>query len=444
MKKLFALTILFVALAAGIVRYAGGTLPLPDVRKLPQLLKQAEDMLPEPEAQPKAARRSSQMEQTDTGKALQAAAETRALWVATAYAIDYPAEPTADADTLRARCDDMLDAAQAAGINTIYFQVRPAADALYPSKRFPWSRYLTGTCGQAPEGGFDPLACWTEQAHARGMKLEAWINPYRICAGEHAKSDFSSLPDSSPAKQHPDWVVRCDGGYYFNPGLPEVRQLICDGVEEIVKAYDVDGIQFDDYFYPSPSFDDADTYAAHGGGESRDDWRRENVNRLVQAVGETVHRSAKNPVCVFGISPSGIWRNKGVNVFGGSDTHGYEHYTSSYADSLKWIKNGWIDYICPQIYWEIGDEAADFDTLARWWARQVQGTQVRLVLGLAAYKIGSTEYTDVWRTDGCAEIARQLDLAHSIDGIDGCAVFSARNLTATDGLSDVLRQAWTQ
>lgn len=439
MKKLFVLTALFVALVGGIVWYSGGSAAL----ELPNLEKLAAQAKAEPEIGSAGTEDTQETGQAATKTSLlNSLTETRAVWVATAYAIDYPSEPTTDADTLKARCNEILDEAAANGCNTVYFQVRPAADALYQSELFPWSRYLTGTCGTAPGDDFDPLAYWAEQAHARGMKLEAWVNPYRICAGQNAKTDFDALPDTHPAKQHPDWVVQCDGGYYFDPGLAEVRQLICDGVEEIVSNYDVDGIQFDDYFYPSADFADEETFAASGTDRNLDDWRRDNVNQLVQAVSETVHKQAKNPICMFGISPSGIWRNKGVNAFGGSDTNGYEHYTSSYADSLTWIKNGWIDYICPQIYWEIGDTAADFDTLAHWWAQQVDGTDIKLILGLAAYKIGSTDYTDTWRTDGCAEISRQLSLAREIDGVDGCAVFSYRNLEQTDGLSDVLKAAW--
>lgn len=432
MKKLFVLILLFLALTCGMVWYSAGVSPVALLHVL------AEAAYTQPDSEPDAA---SEEDPSDDSASAEAT-ETRAVWVATAYAIDYPSAPTTDTDALKTRCNAILDAAQADGCNTIYLQVRPAADALYPSDLFPWSRYLTGSCGTAPADGFDPLAYWLQQAHARGLRLEAWVNPYRICAGQNAETDFASLPDSSPAVQHPDWVVSCDGGYYFNPGLAEVRQLICDGIREIVTGYDVDGIQFDDYFYPSTEFADANTYAAANTALSRDDWRRDNVNQLVQMVYQTVHGNAKNPDCVFGISPSGIWRNKGANAFGGSDTNGYEHYSSAYADSLAWIENGWIDYICPQIYWEIGNSAADFDTLAHWWALQVDGTEVDLILGLAAYKIGDAQYGAVWQDDGCAEIGRQIDLCRSIDGIRGCAVFSCRNLEQTAGLDSILRQKW--
>lgn len=430
MKKLFLLTIVFIVLVCGMVCYSTGYTPLDFLTILFSNSIVTEDT---EEGSGSASTKQYQ---------LSSVKETRAVWVATAYSIDYPSTQTTDESELKAECDEILDNIAACGGNTVYLQVRPSADALYPSSLFPWSRYLTGSCGTAPENGFDPLEYWISQAHARNLRLEAWINPYRICAGEYAKTDFNSLPSDSPAKQHPEWVVECEGSYYFNPGLPEVRQLICDGVAEIVSNYAVDGIQFDDYFYPSTDFDDADAYSACDTELSIADWRRDNVNQLVQQVGQTVHEKAIHSNCQFGISPSGIWRNKGINSFGGSDTKGYEHYTSSYADSITWIKNGWIDYICPQIYWHIGDNAADFETLANWWSRQVINTDVKLILGLASYKIGDETYGPVWKTDGCAEIGRQIDLSRSISGIHGCALFSYRNLTQTDGLRSVVTQQW--
>lgn len=358
-----------------------------------------------------------------------------AVWVATAYAIDYPAEPTENADELKAQCKTILDEVEEAGIDTVYFQVRPSCDALYPSDLFPWSRYLTGACGKAPSDSFDPLKYWVAQAHKRGLRLEAWINPYRVCAGSNAASDFQSLPDSSAAKQHSDWVVSYEGGYYFDPGIPEVRELIVSGVQEIVENYKVDGIQFDDYFYPGADFDDADTYAVYGNNASLDDWRRDNVNQLIQEVYKTVHSSAKNDDCVFGVSPSGIWKN-GSGGTDGSQTNGFSHYSECYADSITWIQNGWIDYLCPQIYWEIGNDAADFQTLTAWWAEQVRDTEIDLWIGLAGYKIDSTEYGSVWESDGVEEIVRQLELCQNTKNITGVALFSYQNLHNNKELSE--------
>lgn len=362
-----------------------------------------------------------------------------AVWVATAYAIDYPEEPTQSADELKEQCKTILDEIAAAGIDTVYFQVRPSCDALYPSALFPWSRYLTGTCDDAPSDSFDPLKYWLKQAHKRGLRLEAWINPYRICAGANAASDFETLPDSSPAKQHPDWVVSYDGSYYFDPGIPEVRALVVNGVQEIVENYRVDGIQFDDYFYPGTDFDDSDTYTAYGKNQALDNWRRDNVNELIQDVYQTVHTCAKNKDCVFGVSPSGIWKN-GTGGADGSKTTGFAHYSECYADSITWIQNGWVDYLCPQVYWEIGNDAADFQTLADWWSEQTRDTNVDLLIGLAGYKIGSSEYGSVWETDGVAEIVRQLTLCQDTKNIAGVALFSYQNLRNNEDLS----KKWTE
>ena len=363
-----------------------------------------------------------------------------ALWVATAYNIDYPSVPTDSVSQLKRECRDILDDAQSAGIQTVYFQVRPSCDALYKSDLFPWSSCLCGGAGQAPSGGFDPLRYWVKQAHKRGMRLEAWVNPYRICAGSNAAETFSSLPKSSPAKQHADWVVQYDGGYYFDPGLPEVRQLIVDGVQEIVENYRVDGIQFDDYFYPGEDFDDSNSYAAYGGDFSdKADWRRDNVNQLVQDVYTVVHDCAKQEGCVFGISPSGIWKN-GYGGDTGSNTRGFEHYSQCYADSVTWIQNGWVDYICPQVYWEIGNDAADFEELVNWWSGIVRGTDTELYIGLAAYKIGDAESGTVWESDGLSEISRQLKLCQKTSRVSGVAVFSCRDVMQSASLQKRLRK----
>ena len=425
MKKLVMLTVLFIVLVAGITQYSNGDFSL----YVPPQTQQKSTSEPKSKPKPKSA---SEPKPTSNAE------QTKAVWVATAYAIDYPSTPTTDAEALKQRCNQILDTAVKDGCNTIYLQVRPACDALYDSTLFPWSKYLTGHCDTAPNGNFDPLQYWTEQAHARNMKLHAWVNPYRICAGQNAKTDFDALPKTSPAKQHPEWVISCDGGYYFNPGIPEVRKLICDGVAEIVKQYDVDGIQFDDYFYPSTDFDDGKTFSTYGGKASLEDWRRDNVNQLIKSVHDVVHKQAKNPNCSFGVSPSGIWRNQSITVYNGSKTKGYEHYSSAYADSLTWIQNGWIDYICPQIYWEIGHDAADFDTLTHWWAEQVHDTNVNLIIGLAAYRINDGTSNKVWQSDGVGEIGRQIDLINTVSDTDGYAIFSYRNLETVDGLSNVL------
>lgn len=256
-----------------------------------------------------------------------------------------------------------LDALEKAGINAIIFQVRAEADALYKSSYEPWSRFLTGVQGQSPQ--WDPLQWMIDECHKRNMELHAWINPYRA-----KTKGTTALAPTHPYFQRPDLFVEYEGQLYFNPGLPENRQYICKIIRDIVTRYDIDALHMDDYFYPYPTpgvdFPDQLAFAEHGRGYAdKGDWRRENVNVLIKEIHETV-RECK-PWVKFGVSPFGIYRNK-KNDSNGSDTNGLQNYDELYADVLLWINNGWVDYNIPQVYWEIGHKAADYDTLVRWWA----------------------------------------------------------------------------
>lgn len=259
-----------------------------------------------------------------------------------------------------------LDNLQKAGINAIIFQVRAEADALYKSPYEPWSRFLTGVQGKAPSPMWDPLQFMIEECHKRNMELHAWINPYRA-----KTKGTGALSPMHPYNQHPEWFVQYAGQLYFDPGLPESRKYICKIVRDIVSRYDVDAIHMDDYFYPYPNpgedFPDNISFAAYGRGFTRRaDWRRDNVNVLIKEIHETV-RECK-PWVKFGVSPFGIYRNR-KNDPNGSETNGLQNYDDLYADVLLWVNNGWVDYNIPQIYWEIGHPAADYETLIRWWAR---------------------------------------------------------------------------
>lgn len=344
----------------------------------------------------------------------------RGAWVSTAYHLDYPSSPTADPQTLMTDAAAILDDFQAAGINAVFLQVRPSCDALYESALFPWSQYLTGTAGRAPAGGFDPLLYWIDEAHARGMQLHAWINPYRVSA--NAKS-VDELPDGSPARAHPDWVLTCSDGLWFDPGLPEVRQLVVDGAAEIALKYDIDGIQLDDYFYPE-GLDDSATYALYASEtETREDWRRANTAELIRALRDALR--VIDPDLRFGVSPSGIWANASTCPEG-SETAGYESYSSAYADTRAWVKNKLIDYIAPQIYWEIGHTRADFSVLVDWWCETVRGTGVALYIGCAAYRIEDSEQSGAWR--GFDELRRQITFCLSRPEVAGMLFFRASHV----------------
>lgn len=306
--------------------------------------------------------------------------ELRGIWVATVANIDFPKTQTKDPETLKKELVTIFENCANMGYNAVFLQVRPCSDALYKSEIFPWSKYLTGEQGAAPDDGFDPLEFAVGEAHKRGLELHAWINPYRI-----TKSPNDFLTDDNPAVKYPEIVLKdASGNLFYNPGNSRAIDLIVDGAVEIVKNYDVDGLHMDDYFYPSGAFDDSETYAPYA--EEYPDlgnWRRENVNKLVKSLDEKLHEA--RPDIEFGISPRGVWANKS-DVPDGSDTKGGGSYTTIFADSKAWVKNGWVDYIMPQIYWNIGYEIADYKILSDWWSDVVKGTDVKLYIGEAAYR----------------------------------------------------------
>ena len=257
-----------------------------------------------------------------------------------------------------------LDELQKDGVNAIIFQVRPECDALYASQIEPWSRFLTGQQGRAPQPYWDPLQWMIEQCHARGMELHAWINPYRA-----KTKTTTALATNHIAIRKPQSCFEYDGLMILNPGLPENRDYICTVVRDIVSRYDIDGLHMDDYFYPYPVAgqpipDDAAYQMYPNGITNKGDWRRHNVNLFVKQLYQTVHET--KPWVKVGISPFGIYRNKKNSPIG-SNTNGLQNYDDLYADILLWVNNGWMDYCVPQLYWEIGHKAADYDTLIKWW-----------------------------------------------------------------------------
>lgn len=304
------------------------------------------------------------------------------MWIATVANIDWPTRNNLTADQQRAELIDLLDRAASTGINTIVFHVRPAGDAVYASANEPWAILLTGVQGQSP--GYDPLAFAIQEAHARGLELHAWINPYR--AGN--TSDTLKLAAPHLFKTRRDLIRVYGGNIWMDPGEPDVLNHSIKVMEDIVSRYDIDGIHADDYFYPyvvngsdgKPlAFPDDATYQKYGGGMTRDDWRRDNVNRFVQRMYSAAH--AIKPTIKVGISPFGIWRPG----FPGSVT-GLDAYASIYADSRKWLQQGWVDYLAPQLYWAISAPNQSFTALYSWWRDQnPMGRHVWP--GLAAYRV---------------------------------------------------------
>ena len=313
--------------------------------------------------------------------------EVRACWVSSVGNLDFPTAKGLSEASLKKEIDTIVYNCKQIGLNTIFFQVRPMGDALYSSEVFPWSVYLSGQQGMAPENEFDPLDYFIKKAHTAGIELHAWINPYRIGTGTAV---WEKLSRDNPAVIHPEYTITSSTGVFYDPGQPEVRRLIVSGVTEIVKKYDVDGIHFDDYFYPYDlnGFDDENTYLKYGNGMSLGDFRRNSVDQLIKTVYTTIKTLNKN--VSFGVSPFGIWANQSVHPQG-SQTSGLSSYSEIYSDSKKWVEEGWLDYICPQIYWSFENKAAPFATLVDWWSDLCSGNKVDLYVGAALYRVGSNE-----------------------------------------------------
>lgn len=353
------------------------------------------------------------------------------IWVSTTLNLDYPSKGTTDSSLLKSEADTIINNCANMGITDIFFQVRPEADAFYKSDIYPWSQRLTGSQGIAPDNNFDPLEYWIKESHSKGIKLHAWINPYRIT--NNVGLTIESLALTNPARQNPEWVVACEGKLYFDPAIPEVQQLVISGVEEIVNNYDVDGIHMDDYFYPSNSFDDSRSYALYGNGMNKDDWRRENVNTLIKNLHNKIE-SLDNSV-EFGISPVGVWANK-KNHSLGSDTYGSESYYKNYADTRKWALEEWIDYIAPQIYWEIGNKTIDYKEAVTWWADTLKNSNTKLYVGLADYKCDGVASGSPWY-NGTA-INEQIALNKSIDKVSGEIHFRYKFVNNLPYLKDIV------
>ncbi|MFD7625849.1 glycoside hydrolase family 10 protein [Streptomyces sp. NPDC059851] len=359
------------------------------------------------------------------GSRRKAAAEFRGMWIASVENVDWPSGTGLDAGEQRDELTALFDAAVERRLNAVFLQVRPTADAMWPAAREPWSQWLTGRQGTDP--GWDPLGAAVAEAHARGLELHAWFNPYRVANG-HA--DPARLASSHPARRNPGWTVPYGGKLYYNPGLPEVRAFVQEAMLDAVSRYAVDGVHWDDYFYPYPvegeHFDDDDAYARHGAGfATRADWRRSNIDALVREMSERV-RSVR-PSARFGISPFAVWRNRDRDPLG-SDTRSLATYDDLYADTRTWVREGWIDYVVPQVYWHIGHPAADYAKLVPWWAQTVAGTDVDLYIGEALYRCDPDSATAAWRDP--AELSRHLAFARRYAEVRGHAYFSAKQVAA--------------
>ncbi|MCC4632113.1 MULTISPECIES: glycoside hydrolase family 10 protein [Xanthomonas] len=382
----------------------------------------------------------------------------RATWVASVLNLDWPSaassrmtDPVARVMVQQQELLTILDQAEALHLNTLVFQVKPCADALYRSAILPWSPVLTGVLGKDP--GFDPLAFLLHHAHARGIQVHAWLNPYRVSTDiSQATLEMLTTPsgDSPPSvyAHRPEWVGVAANRLVLDPGIPAVRRWICAVVAELIVRYDVDGVQFDDYFYSETAqspLDDAQTYARHGAGfADKGDWRRNNTYRLMRDVGRTIR--AIRPRVAFGVSPAGVWRNRQDDPLGSDTQAGAPSFDVAYADTRRWVREELVDYIVPQIYWPFARQIVRYDTIARWWADTVGNGRVQLYIGMALYKVGLANALEPdWAVaGGVPEIARQLDLNAALPQIRGCMLFRHGFLAMpqTAQVVDYLKLRW--
>lgn len=352
----------------------------------------------------------------------------RGAWIATVANIDWPSEQAVgNTEMQQSEMISLLDSLESIGINAIIFQVRPTSDALYYSELEPVSHWLTGKQGSwGEQTPWDPLAWTIEKAHERHMEVHVWLNPYRV---NLAKTDISQLAKDHVMRQHPEWFWEYNKQWYFDPGLDITREWICTVVGDIVDRYDVEAIHMDDYFYPYPSgklqLPDNKTFEKYPRGFTDiRDWRRNNVNMAIEEISRTIHEC--KPEVEFGISPFGVWRNIARDSTGSKTQAGITNYDDLYADIRLWIKNGWIDYVLPQLYWEIGKKVADYELLAHWWANEVKGTKCKLYIGMAPYRLEGAKSTTAWGNGN--EIGRQMRLNRTIEQISGECFYSTKPL----------------
>jgi len=358
--------------------------------------------------------------------------EFRAVWIATVDNIDWPSRGNYSTSMQKAEFIRQLDMHQRNGMNAVIVQVRPACDAFFPSDLEPWSEWLTGTQGKAPVPWYDPLQFMIEETHKRGMEFHAWCNPYRAVF----RVNRSSIAASHVSKVHPDWILTYGDTKYLDPGNKQVQLFVVSVIRDMLKRYDIDGIHFDDYFYPyriaGKEFPDNASFKKYGNGMDRDEWRRSNVDSVILMLSRAIRQTKKT--CKFGISPFGVWRNISQDPEG-SDTHaGQTNYDDLYADILLWLKNGWIDYVVPQLYWEFEQKNAPFGVLLDWWSKHSYGRPC--YIGLGYYRAGSNAY---WRDK--TQLPRQLTAIRNTPNVQGEVYFSSTSFFKNPyGWNDSLQQ----
>jgi uncharacterized lipoprotein YddW (UPF0748 family) len=358
--------------------------------------------------------------------------EFRGVWVATVDNIDWPTKGDYNSNSQKASFIKLLDMHQRNGINALVVQIRPCTDAFYPSPYEPWSQWLTGIQGRPPSPYYDPLAFMISETHKRGMVFHAWMNPYR--------AEFnifnSSLSATHITKVHPEWFLVYGDKRYFDPGNKEAQQYVTQVVADVVSRYDLDAIHFDDYFYPyriaGKEFPDEATFRKYGVGMKKDDWRRSNTDSIISKLSYAIKK--ENKKCQFGISPFGVWRNQDKDPIDGSKTIGAQtNYDDLYANILLWLKKGWIDYVAPQLYWELGHRIAPYEVLLSWWNSHTYGKHC--YVGMGIYRANSNP---AWKE--LNQLPRQIVALRKTTNMKGMIFFSSKTFEKNpNGWNDSLR-----
>jgi uncharacterized lipoprotein YddW (UPF0748 family) len=370
--------------------------------------------------------------------------EFRGAWIHTVGNGEYKNMTTAQ---MKQHFISLLDSLKSVNINAVIFQVRPQADAFYKSKLEPWSRYITGQQGVAPKPAWDPLEFMVKECHKRGMELHAWFNPYRVASNEQ---QIKTLAKTHLYYKKPYLFVKYGRLLVFDPGEPEAREWIIKVISDVVKRYDIDAVHFDDYFYPYKDYDKAGNelpfpdslsfakYAEKDGftAEQRNDWRRNNVTLLVKDLDSVI--KAIKPWVKFGISPFGVWRNIANDPTGSQTQAGVQNYDDLYADIKLWVKNNWIDYNVPQLYWDIGHPKADFETLINWWSQNNYGENLYIGEDIAqTVKVKSRKVSGEFEN----QLPRKMELVRANPNVHGNVWWPGYTIPDNpNGFTDSLRK----
>ncbi len=357
--------------------------------------------------------------------------EFRGVWMASVDNIDWPQKGQWNPDSQKKEYIRQIDLHKQNGMNAVIVQVRPAADAFYPSPYEPWSQWLTGTQGKPPVPFYDPLQFTIDEAHKRGFEYHAWVNPYRA----NFAIGKASIAANHITRLHPEWFLSYGGTLYFDPGNKDAQAWVVAVMKDLVTRYDIDALHMDDYFYPyriaGKEFPDTASYRIYGAGMNKDDWRRSNVDSVILQLSLVIHQA--KPWVKFGISPFGVWRNKSKDPDGSNTQAGQTNYDDLYADVLLWLRKGWIDYVAPQIYWEFTQPHAPFEPILKWWNEHSYGRHC--YVGLGIYRAGSSP---AWRD--VTLIPRQIDSSRAQPNVQGQIYFSSTSFDRNpNGWNDSLR-----